>query len=58
MGVEKLLKGSPYGLATVQIWLREHYVHSWTARTMTYTIRGPTFNDPAFYEQREEFVRT
>jgi hypothetical protein len=44
MGVEKLLIGSPYGLATLRIWLREHDVRSWTAKTMTYTIRGPTFN--------------
>jgi hypothetical protein len=57
MGVEKLLNGSPYGLATVRIWLREHDVHAWTAKTMTYTIRGPTFNEPVLYEHREEFVR-
>jgi hypothetical protein len=57
MGVEKLLNRSPYGLATVRIWLREHDVHSWTAKTMTFTIRGPTFNESVLYEHREEFVR-
>jgi hypothetical protein len=57
MGVEKLLIGSPYGLSTVRIWLRGHDVHSWTAKTMMYTIRGPTFNESALYENREEFVR-
>jgi hypothetical protein len=57
MGVEKLLNGSPYGLTTVRIWLREHDVHSWTAKTMTHTIRGPTFNEPALYEHQEGFVR-
>jgi hypothetical protein len=57
MGVEKVFIGSPYGLATVRIWLREYDVHSLTAKTMTYTIRGPTFNESALYEPREEFFR-
>jgi hypothetical protein len=57
MGVEKLLKGSSYGLATVQIWLREHDVHSCTAMAMTHTIRGSTLNEHALNEQREKFVR-
>jgi hypothetical protein len=32
-------------------------IHSWAANTMTSTIRGPTFNEPALHEKREEFVR-
>jgi hypothetical protein len=51
------MNGSPYGLATVRIWLREHDVYSLMAKTMTYTIWGPTFNKSALYENREEFVR-
>jgi hypothetical protein len=57
MGLEKLLRGSPYGVDQLRRWLYDHDLHLWGAKYMSRMLRGPSRMEEALFENAEEFVR-
>jgi hypothetical protein len=56
MGVDRLMPGSRYKVATVKAWLHHHYIYDWTAKKQRYRLRCPTTRAPELAEELTEFI--